>query len=689
MDRKRISLRQALGMWLLGVSPQEMKSVTTGQLLPVWQSGKPIWTDWSADKAVRDGFKASTWVYACIHRIMKAVASVPWVVSRRTKAGEWEVVPGHPLEELLKRPNPYMSGQDLIERMTAHLYLSGNALWTKIRARGAVVELWPIGPDGIKPVPSQKKFIERYEYEKDGVKHSIKPEDIIHVMFIDPANPYWGMSPLQAGARIVDTDVEAVTWNKVALQNRAITDGVFSFKEPLTREQWEEARRQVREQHQGADNARTPWVLGGDATWHQMSLSPAEMDFIESRKMTREEICAIFQVPPPMVGIYDHATLANIETARKIFWLDTVIPFLEDLQSAFNLALTPEFGDDLMLEFDVSNVEAIQENYHDKIETAKTLWAMGVPFNQINQQLELGFDDIPGGDIGYLPMSLLPAGMTAQEPGGEESDEGKEGKLLLNKAWNLTEESQKAAYWKRFDRRRQNWERKVAQLVGKRFRDEGKAVSEAYEQGKDVDGAIDAQMTEWKTLMTGVYVAVMEDFGQESGEALSKSAGSSERKFEFDPWLGEARNWIEAVVAEKVVRITRTTKDMIKQEITAGFEEGESTQEIARRIRKLYQDFSVRRAMTIARTEVVAASNAGSHFAAEQTGLDYQRVWLSSRDERVREDHADMDGQRRGKNEPFEAPDGSLLMFPGDTSLGAAASQTVMCRCTEIYEVRR
>lgn len=679
---KRISLRQALGMWLLGVSPQEMKSVTAGQLLPVWQSGKPIWTDWSADKAVRDGFKASTWVYACIHRIMKAVASVPWVVSRRTKAGEWEVVPGHPLEELIKNPNPYMSGQDLIERLTAHLYLGGNGLLTKIRAGGVVAELWPIGPDGVKPVPDRKKFIEKYEYERDGVKHSIKPEDIIHVMFIDPANPYWGMSPLQAGARTVDTDIEAVQWNKVALQNRAITDGVFSFKEPLTKDQWEEARRQVREQHQGADNARTPWVLGGDATWHQMSLSPAEMDFIESRRMTREEICAIFQVPPPMVGIYDNATLANIETARKIFWLDTVIPFLEDLQSAFNLALTPEFGDDLMLEFDVSNVEAIQDNYHEKIKTAQTLWAMGVPFNQINQQLELGFDDIPGGEVGYLGMNLLPAGMAIPEPEGGD-------KARQNKAWNLSDENQKAAYWKAFDRRRMNWERKVAQLVGKRFRDEGKAVSEAYEQGRDVDGAIDAQMTEWETLMTGVYVAVMEDFGQETGEALAKSYGPTSRKFEFDPWLGNVRNWIEAVVAEKVTKISRTTKDMIKREIALGFEEGESTPGIARRLRRKYQDFSVRRAMMIARTEVVAASNSGSHFAAEQTGLEYERVWLSSRDDRVRDDHTDMDGQTRGKSDPFEAPDGSELMFPGDTSLGADASQTINCRCTETFEVRR
>ena len=195
------------------------------------------------------------------------------------------------------------------------------------------------------------------------------------------------------------------------------------------------------------------------------------------------------------------------KTARKIFWLDTVIPFLEDLQSAFNLALTPEFGDDLMLEFDVSNVEAIQDNYHEKIKTAQTLWAMGVPFNQINQQLELGFDDIPGGEVGYLGMNLLPAGMAIPEPEGGD-------KARQNKAWNLSDENQKAAYWKAFDRRRLNWERKVAQLVGKQFRDEGRAVAEAYEQGRDVDGAIDAQMTEWETLMTGVYVAVMEDFGQ-------------------------------------------------------------------------------------------------------------------------------------------------------------------------------
>lgn len=345
--------------------------------------------------------------------------------------------------------------------------------------------------------------------------------------------------------------------------------------------------------------------------------------------------------------------------------------------------MTPEFGPGLRLDFNVDNVKAIQDSFYDTVNAAKDLWAMGVPFNQINQQLELGFDDIPGGDIGYLPMSMLPAGMALPDL-GDDADKSRQ-----NKAWNLSDENQKAAYWKAFDRRRQNWERKVAQLVGKRFRDEGKAVSEAYEQGRDVDGVIDGQLSEWETMVTGIYVGIMEDFGQETGEALEKSVGPPSRKFEFDPWLREVRNWIEAVVAEKVTKISRTTKDMIKREIALGFEEGDSTVEIAERLQRQYGDFSVRRAMTIARTEVVAASNSGSHFAAEQTGLEYERVWLSSRDDRVRDDHADMDGVTAAKAEPFEAPDGSQMMFPGDTSLGADASQTINCRCTETFEVRR
>lgn len=48
---------------------------------------------------------------------------------------------------------------------------------------------------------------------------------------------------------------------------------------------------------------------------------------------------------------------------------------------------------------------------------------------------------------------------------------------------------------------------------------------------------------------------------------------------------------------------------------------------------------------------------------------------------RTRESHAEMDGQERGLNEPFETPSGDRLMYPGDNSLGAPAEETINCRC--------
>ncbi|MHA1302259.1 MAG: phage portal protein, partial [Candidatus Heimdallarchaeaceae archaeon] len=135
------------------------KSYKLSELLPSWYSGRPVWTDWSTKRAIKYGFKSSTWVYACIYKIMKAVASVPWKVR---DANTKEDIENSPLEELLRKPNPWMSGQNLFERLVTHLYLGGNGIWGKVRVNRIVVELWPYHPDSIRPVPSRTEFILKY-----------------------------------------------------------------------------------------------------------------------------------------------------------------------------------------------------------------------------------------------------------------------------------------------------------------------------------------------------------------------------------------------------------------------------------------------------------------------------------------------------------------------------------------------
>ncbi len=369
---------------------RELKSRSNGgrpRLLPTYRSGKPRFNEWTTGKAIKDGFKASSYVYACVYRIMKAVASVPLKVY---EDGDYN--PKHPLQMLLDDPHPFYSMQDIMERIASHLYLGGNAVIKIVRLEskgGLPVELFPLNPDKINPVADQVKFISHYRYNVGDKVEEFKTDDIIHDMFTNPANPYWGMSPLQAAATIVDSDVEAVKWNKLTMQNRAITDGVFAFKHDLTGQQYKEAKEHVKEQYQA--KGRGPWVLGNEVEYIPMSLSPAEMDFIESRKMTREDICSIFQVPPPMVGIYEKATLSNIETARKIFWLDGIIPYLKDVLDTFNKSLSKEFGDNVEIKADTSMVDALQENLEEKVAAAYKFKKMGWTLDEINERLDLGF----------------------------------------------------------------------------------------------------------------------------------------------------------------------------------------------------------------------------------------------------------------------------------------------------------
>lgn len=433
-------------------SSEEQKSVPLPSLIPR-HSQHAQWRDWSTQHAFREGYRASTWVYDAIELRRRAVASIPWHVEVR-RGDAWERQPDHPLQALLDDPNPDFSQRQMISRLVQWLDLGGNGYWLKVRAgrRNFPVELWPVMPDGMRAMPGgdDGRLISAYRYQHEGVTRDFPRDDVAHFTYPSPGDFFYGMSPLRAAGMSVDIDTEAQRFQKVSLQNRGIPDGVFTLNgDVVTRDEWEQARQQVREQYQTKDSYRAPWVVA-HAKWEQMSLSPADLDYIESRRFTRVEILSAFNVPPPMVGIYDDATLANIETARKIFWLDGIVPLLEELRDQLEATLVPEFDRpaNLRIVFDTTNVDALREKFQEKVDAAEKLWRMGVPFNQIDQRLELGFEEIPGGDTGFVSASLLPTDFAAGggdlppssagagSSGGQqaEPEDGGEGAAGLNSA---------------------------------------------------------------------------------------------------------------------------------------------------------------------------------------------------------------------------------------------------------------
>jgi hypothetical protein len=100
------------------------------------------------------------------------------------------------------------------------------------------------------------------------------------------------------------------------------------------------------------------------------------------------------------------------------------------------------------------------------------------------------------------------------------------------------------------------------------------------------------------------------------------------------------------------------------------------------------------RGETVARTETIQSLNRSEYEAYKQAidmgataSKNVGKVWDTAGDDRVRDDHADMEGQTVNIDEPFIAPDGSRLMFPGDVSLGAAAGEVINCRCKSRFKV--
>ncbi len=410
--------------------PEKGKSFQLPQIFRVNNGGQPKWRDWSTEKATQEGYLRSTWLYDAVELRRKAVASIPWHVETRDRDGDWQRAPDHPLQSLLDEPNPDFTTRELMGRLVQWLDLGGNAYWMKVRAgqRSVPAELWPAPPDKIAAVPGGPEsghMIAQYRFEMGSVKRTIEREDMIHFAYPSPSDMFYGVSPVQAASMAVDIDTESQEFQKVSLQNRGVPDGVFTLRgDGITREEWEAAREQVREQYQGADAHRAPWVVG-HAEWTQMSLSPVDLDYVNSRKESRLEILSALGIPPPLVSIFEDATLANAQTARKVFWADTVVPLLEELADTLNASLVPEFAarSELRIVYDTSNVEALRQDLGEKIEAAKTLWEMGAPLNTVSQRFDLGLDDIPGGDVGYISAGKLPVTGGSDSGGASSGDD--------------------------------------------------------------------------------------------------------------------------------------------------------------------------------------------------------------------------------------------------------------------------
>jgi SPP1 gp7 family putative phage head morphogenesis protein len=323
------------------------------------------------------------------------------------------------------------------------------------------------------------------------------------------------------------------------------------------------------------------------------------------------------------------------------------------------------YPDDITITYDLSNVTALRDDMGKKVEQATRLFSMGASLKDANEVLELGLSKFDGWDTHYLPFNLMPVGGAPMAPA----------KALQVKA--LTTEEQKAAYWKRIDTRRVAWWRVVSNKVQPLYDAEGEAVIKAINRKEPselvakANYAIESQRGDWEKMLIAVSMALIEDFGNQTVQDL-KSVLPGETKV-FNPFSDAVRTWIVKYCTDAITSILDTSKAAVKDIILNGVSQNLSTVEIAKNLRQFYDDQAKWKAMRVARTEVGAAASFGQESAANEAGMT-QKTWVSSRDDRVRDDHVMMDGEVVDIDGIFS----NGCEAPG---IGDDPAQVINCRC--------
>lgn len=162
-------------------------------------------------------------------------------------------------------------------------------------------------------------------------------------------------------------------------------------------------------------------------------------------------------------------------------------------------------------------------------------------------------------------------------------------------------------------------------------------------------------------------------------EILSE-LGQTSVSITFDLLNEKALKFLEDKKIKFAIKVADTTHKAIINELSEGFEKGESIQELSNRIKDM-PEFDMKRATVVARTEIISSSNAGTLQGYKESGVVIGKEWSSTKDERTRDHHKDVEGQRVALDNPFIV-DGDLLDYPGDNSYDAKASNVIQCRCS-------
>lgn len=653
-------------------------------------------------------YSQSAWIYVAINVIAKNLSQIPFRISRGGRDGE-NLVESGPVVDLFNRPHRTMDRGLFWANVVSWDCLRGEFFILPLDRSGGTVDLTTgrakiaqmitLTPDMLWHMV-QGYDLNGWRYTGSPLTSPIEsqvlmPEELIHARTFNPYLYWRGLSPLTVAMLAASTDYASAQFMKGLMMNNADTGVIVTTEQQPSAEQREQILAALRDRKRKAGTADRPLFLTGGATVTKPSVSSADMQFLENRKMNRQEVGAIYGVSDIMMGFSEQRTLgtgAGAEQERYNFIESTLTPICRRLEAAVE-PIVKSFGADLFGWFDVDSLPVMQEARRTRVDTATKAFAMGVPFNDINKLYQLGFENTPAGDKSYLPFNLTEVGTTPPE-GEDAAPTGDPNAKLANpfaRLLSMVRVIPPAAKQIPAHVCTANpaWENSIAGSVKLK---KGKLTKFFFEQRGRVLAKLNADTLKAEMLksksLDDLFNAAEEDAkliaklkplilaDLQFGGAQIYSEISAGIDFTLAP--ADAIAYLEKR-SNVISDINATTWDAVKTSLQAGLSEGASFDELAQGVKEVFQSAGDARANVIALTETTVATNSGRMNAMTTAGVE-RKGWKTSHLENTRISHwqnEELSAEQNGIPIDDLWPNGCA--FPGDPD--GEPGETINCRC--------
>lgn len=305
-------------------------------------------------------YRRLSWVFTAVNIPSNIASTVPLNV-RKIRGEKTSDVDNHPFEMLLKQPNPNQSRMEFIKDTVSYWLLTGNSYWHMARTseNAPPAELWNIPPDRIKRIITDgNQLVTGYEYDSgEGGVMMIPAWQVIHFKDFHPNSVFSGLSRVETIAIDASTDINTSKWvNQLYGKNNARLPGILAFADAINDTDWDTIQKDARDAAEKRQIMMLRNTGKGAINWLQASGTLQEMEYINGRTFTKEEIFSVF-APGLASMLAVNATEANSRTGKATLVEFCIWPMLVMIAEKITASILPAYVADkkqlsLIAEFD-------------------------------------------------------------------------------------------------------------------------------------------------------------------------------------------------------------------------------------------------------------------------------------------------------------------------------------------------